>query len=96
MRENGKKTYEDEHFDNDARGGVSAIPYIENRTGCQRKNAETLSMALPLYWEASGLGNVFRRANERTLGAVCYMEAEKGPFSQFHQQLYAGSSISTS
>ena len=47
-------------------------------------------MALPLYWEVSGLGNVFRRANERTLGAVCYMEAEKGPFSQFHQQLYAG------
>ena len=94
--QNGKKTYEDEHFDNDARGGVSSISHIENCAGRQRKNAETLSMALPLYWEASGLGNVFRRANERTLGAVCYMEAEKGPFSQFHQQLYAGSSISTS
>ena len=96
MRENGKKTYEDERFNNDARGGVPSISHIENCAGRQRKNAETLSMALPLYWEASGLGNVFRRANERTLGAVCYMEAEKGPFSQFHQQLYAGSSISTS
>ena len=60
MRKNGKKTYKDERFNNDARGGVSSIPYIENRAGRQRKNAENLSLALPLYWEAFGLGDVFR------------------------------------
>ena len=90
MRKNGKKTYEDEHFDNDARGGVSSISHIENCAGRQRKNAENLSLAFPLHWKASGFGDIFRRIDERTLGVAYCVDEEKRSFTQFHQQLYAG------